>query len=132
MLLDFRVPDTIWNGFPYVMQETAKLYKAYYRPNEVSLYETNKPQPLWTKEDLVIIMSKLVASEGFLLYHDLCEKLGTMVVDSFIEHNVLHLRPTTLYMYDLPAAFYSKQIDVPIVTAESACGLYAMRLVLNQ
>lgn len=38
-------------------------------------------------------MSKLDTSKGFVMYDELCEELGATVVDSFIEHNILHLRP---------------------------------------
>ena len=75
-----------WNEFPYVMQETSKLIRAYYQPDELRLYEINKSQPLWTKGNLVNIMSKLVVSERFVMYDELCEQLGAAVVDSFIEH----------------------------------------------
>ena len=112
-----------WNMFPYVVQETAKLTRAYYRLSDLTLYETTKSCPLWTKENLVNIMSKLVSSEGYMMYDDLCEQIGAPVVDSFIEHNILHLRPTRRCTHDLPAMFYDKLDDVPVVTAEFACGL---------
>ena len=34
------------------------------------------------------------------MYDELCEQLGATVVDSFIEHNILHLRPTRRCTYD--------------------------------
>lgn len=65
------------------------------------------------------------------MYDELCEQFQGTVIDSFIEHNIFHLQPTWRCTYDLPVTFYSKPIDVPIVTAESACGLYAVRYLLK-
>ena len=78
-------------------------------------------------------MSKFVSSEGFMMCDDLCEQIGAAGVDSFIEHNILHLWPTRRCTHDLPGMFYAKLVvDVPVVTAESACGLYAMKYLLKR
>ena len=130
-LSEYNAQHIGWNGFPYVVQESAKLSRAYYRPTDLRLSES-KSQPLWTKEDLINMMTKLVCADGFVFYTDLCDKLGGAVVDSFIEHNIVHLRPTKRCTYDLPPSFYCYPDDIPIVTAESACGLYAMSRLLKQ
>ena len=101
-----------WNRLPFVMQETAKLLRVYYKPNELCLHESNKSQPLsclWNN-NLVSVLTKLVNSDGFLMYA-LCDDLGAPVTDSFI----VHLRPTRRCAYDLPPT----SNDMPVVTAES-------------
>ena len=30
---------------------------------------------------------------GFAIYSELCNSIGSSVVDSFIEHNIIHLHP---------------------------------------
>jgi len=130
---EYMIHKTVsWNTFPYRVQESAKLFKAYYKQSNFSLYDYNKSWPLWEKEHLINIMRKLVCSGGFLVYSDLCEEFGGAVIDSFIEHNILHLCPTRQCSFDLPASFYNMPLDVPIVTTELACGLYAMRLMFEQ
>ena len=68
-----------------------------------------------------------------MMYDELCDQFGATVVDSFIEHNILHLRPTRICMHDLPAVCYDKPVNTgPVVTAESACGLYAMKYLYTE
>ena len=45
-------------------------------------------------------MKKLVKF-GAVEYDTLCEEKGRHVVDSFIEHNIIHLRPTIHGSYDM-------------------------------
>ena len=78
---------------------------------------------------IIAVMQKLVKAEsGFLIYDDLCKEHGRSVIDSMIEHNILHLRPTNYCSFDLP----SQPKHKAIVTAESACGRIAMEDVLKE
>jgi len=83
-----------WECFPYVQQEKAKLMKAYYLSDHLL---RRKSKPHW--QDLVGVMKSLVKSQsGYELYlcANLCASLGSPVVDSFIEHNIVHLHPVLL------------------------------------
>ena len=57
-------------------------------------------------------MKIIIASPGgVVLYNKLRRKLGRKIIDSLIEHNILHLRPTNRWLFDIG----------PVVTAKSAC-----------
>lgn len=120
-----------WNTFPYIVQERLKLFRAYHSLNEPCWREGNKSNPLWTQNSLTT-MTKLVTFNGFVMYSELCKELRVKIVDSFIEHNIIHLHPTRRCTFDLPAVFYDKPDDEPIITAKSACGLYAMKKLLRK
>ena len=113
-------------GFPYFVQERMKLIKAYYLSYQ---HHFLKSAPQWNESKLIAVMQKLVKAEsGFLMYDDLCKEHGGSVIDSMIEHNILHLRPTSYCSFDLP----SQPKHKAIVTAESACGRIAMENVLKE
>ena len=46
---------------------------------------------------------------GFLDYEDVCDKFTSEVVDSLIEYDILHVRPTATLAHDIPWH------DLPIV-----------------
>ena len=86
-----------WHRFPYVVQEKAKLMKEYYLSDHILFHEKSKPR--WNKHNMVHIMKSLVESQsGFALHSKLCNSLSS-VVDSFIEHNIVHLRPVGIRMF---------------------------------
>ena len=58
-------------------------------------------------------------------YIAICASYGSTVIDSLIEHNIVHLRPVGMCSYDIPLH------EEAIVTPESACGRIAMTLLLN-
>ena len=78
----------------------------------------------------MMTMKELVKSDGFIVYRKLRLKIGNKVVNSLIEHNILHLRPTTRCSYDFPDRLQDC-LDGPLVTAESGCSLFAMRYLVN-
>jgi hypothetical protein len=107
-------------GFSLARAERSKIVKAFY---------SEENRKLWQQDQFIQIMSKLTsAQEGFLIYEDLCAELGQSVVDAFISQNLLHLRPTRDYAYDIPNAPSDKEI----VTAETPAALYAMKRFLEQ
>lgn len=118
-----------WHSFPYVIQEMNKLLRAYYQGGEVALH-ANKSPPLWEKDHLNTIVRKLVDSDGVVKYAELCKDLRPDIIDSFIEHNIVHLRPTARSSYDLPARMQAFP-DVPLVTSESGCSLIAMKYLIQ-
>ena len=63
---------------------------------------------------------------GYVSYSELCKSLGSSVVDSFIEHNILHLQPVGLCSYDLELPAEA------VVTPESTCGHIAMQNLLKK
>jgi len=115
-----------WELFPCLVQERSRLYRACFNPSAMKYI--NKSKPCWTKETFFIVMKKLVnATNGFLFYNDLCKELGQGIVDSFIEHNIVHLRPTSRCSYDLPI-----QDHQAIITTQSACSRIAMKKLLEK
>ena len=73
-------------------------------------------------------MKELVkAKTGFLYYEEVCVQFGKTSMDSLklIAKNLIHLRPTKRFSYDL---LYQKAI----ITAETPCGLIAMKRVLME
>ena len=109
-----------WEQFPYIVQESIKFEEAYYPDGKFSSGQYIKNKPSWNKKNLVLIMKRLVESEfGFV---DICTECGIEAVDFLIEHNIIHYRPTSRCSFDLPSHNSS------IITAESACGLYAMKM----
>ena len=106
--------------------ERSKLINALFGNKDHAIFSHN--QPNWTREQLVTVMKKLVNSkEGFLAYEDLCKEIGLSVVDSLIDSNLLHLRPSPNFAYDLPKHHASKSI----LTAETPSSLVAMKEVLS-
>eukprot|EP01067_Filipodium_phascolosomae_P004662 Filipodium_phascolosomae@DN2795_c0_g1_i7.p1 len=82
---------------------------------------------LWTRDQFTAMMKKLVDSKtGFLVYEDLCKEMGDDVVDAFIDNNLLHLRPSRNFAYDLPAHTTEKAI----LTADTPSSLIAMKRML--
>ena len=125
LLLEHCTQNNVkWLLFPHVAQERHKLIWAYYQSGKSRLHD--KSEPLWNRNDLVYVMKQLVSPPGFVGYEDLCDKLGALVTDSLIEHNIIHLHPTRRCSYDLPI-----RDDVPVVTAQSACGIFAMEHLLK-
>ncbi|MBC8283489.1 MAG: hypothetical protein H8E32_06710 [Nitrospinae bacterium] len=83
----------------------------------------------WTKEQFITMMKQLTTSKtGFLIYRDLCMEMGIPVVNAFIDHNLLHLRPSSDFAYDLPEF----PEDVSVVTAETPSSLIAMKRILEE
>eukprot|EP01066_Platyproteum_vivax_P018698 Platyproteum_vivax@DN7590_c0_g1_i1.p1 len=81
----------------------------------------------WTRDQFTAMMKKLVDSKtGFLVYEDLCKEMGRDVVDAFIDNNLLHLRPSRDFAYDLPAHTTKETI----LTAETPSSLIAMKDML--
>ena len=117
-----------WHMFPFFTQEWNKLEKASFPSPELLSYERCKSKPLWNREHLFSVMKKLVGSySGVLAYQDLCKEMGRPVVDSLIEHNIIHLRPTKLCSYDVDVG----DIKGGLITAESPCGLHVMKHLVN-
>ena len=82
----------------------------------------------WNEINLLKVIAKLIESEnGFLLYCELCIKLGEVKTDSLIKANLLHLRPTPKLSYDPENA--PKEM---IVTAKSPASALAMKLILEK
>ena len=103
--------------FYMVTQEKAKLSRALFADNMLQ------------KNKLLTIFEELVQSEErFLNYYDICHTHGKPVVDSLIQNNVLHLRPTKRFSDDLEF-----QVDgVPVVTPETPCGFVAMKQLVSE
>ena len=64
-------------------------------------------------------------NNDFLEYDQLCEKFGLEIMDSVIEYNLMHLRPTSALSFDVPLH------KIPIVIPESQAAKVAMENILN-
>ena len=117
------------NDFFLVGSERAKLTNALFKNgNGSSSSHSGNGKPIWTRDQFITVMEKLVASEGgFLIYEDLCEEISQPVVDALIDYNLLHLRPSKDFTYDLPEYDATKAI----LTAETPSSLVAMRNMLE-
>jgi AAA+ ATPase superfamily predicted ATPase len=109
--------------------ERAKLTNALFKNGNGSVSShTENGKPIWTREQFITVMKKLVNAEGgFLIYEDLCEEIGQSVVDALINYNLLHLRPSKDFTYDLPDYDATKAV----LTAETPSSLVAMRKMLE-
>lgn len=126
--IECSTPPVDWYEFPYVDQEILKLTKASLPSDDLASYEYGKSGPVWNSEDLNYVMTELINSPlGAVSYQMLCREKGRSVIESLIEHNVLHLRPINRGSYDIQKS----GIKGAVVTAESACGLYAMNFMVN-
>ena len=104
--------------FFMVAQEKAKLSKA--------LLTDKMP---WNQDQLLSFFKEMVeAKERFLEYNAVCRTYGKLLIDSLIKSNLIHLRPTKCFSYDL-----TSQMDgVPVVTPETPCGFIAMEELLTE
>ena len=86
-----------WKKFPYFTQKLNKLTEVYFlsTPSNESSYEIGKSKEQWTSSDMLGVMKQLVAApQGVLSYYNLREEFGGSSIDSLIEHNIIHLRPS--------------------------------------
>ena len=82
----------------------------------------------WSETILLDVMHELTESEnGFITYDNLCAKVTRDVVNSMIKANLIHMRPTNKYTYDIEGAPCKA-----IVTAESPASSAAMKIILEE
>ncbi|CAG8653263.1 5006_t:CDS:2, partial [Paraglomus brasilianum] len=65
---------------------------------------SDKPNPpLWKDYDLIKTMEAIVKAEdqGYILEDDLIKAIGSEQVDSLVDYNFLHCRPTPLFANDI-------------------------------
>ena len=63
-------------------------------------FEHNEPLK-WSRKELIDILKMLAEMSGILDYELLCEKFSKDVVNSLIEYNIIHLRPTSHMSFDV-------------------------------
>ena len=109
--------------FSMVLQELRKLYAAF---DPTKTFQENKP-PRWSKGDITSIMKMLVNSKlGVVQYNSACDSIGKDIINSMIEYNLIHMRPTSRLSFDVP------EHKRPIITAESPAALAAMKMLVNE
>ena len=106
-------------SFHVVLQEKRKLTRAL---TPLQTFPEIDP-PKWSKDDLIKVMNMLTKT-GTLMYDDLCKEMGHTIINSMIQYNLIHLRPTARLSFDV-----CKHKD-PIITAESPAALVAMKRLL--
>ena len=87
-----------------------------------------KPNPpLWKDYDLIKTMEAIVKAEnqGYILEDDLIKAIGSEQVDSLVDYNFLHCRPTSNFANDINPP------DKIILTAMNKPSLRAMEHLLN-
>ena len=109
-------------NFSMVLQKERKLERAL-TPNRT--FEEYDP-PQWNKDVLVKMMKMMAASVGIIEYSEMCRQFGEEVVNSVIEYNLMHLRPTHYLTCDI--SYHRK----PVVTPESPAAFAAMKLLLQR
>ncbi|CAG8682489.1 8207_t:CDS:2 [Funneliformis caledonium] len=111
------------------------VYESEYHSLKRGLYPDklrylDKPTPpFWKGRDLIVTMDAIVKAEdqGYILEDDLIEMIGSDQVDSLVDYNFLHRRPTSRFANDI--------IDPPnkiILTATNQPSLRAMEQVLSE
>ena len=106
-------------NFHMVLQEKRRLTRAL-TPSQ--MFPEIDP-PKWSESDLIKVM-KMLTKEEIIMYNTLCKELGSAVINSMIQYNLIHLRPTARLSFDVP-----KHRD-PIITAKSPAALVAMKSLL--
>lgn len=109
------------NNFSMVIQEQRRLMRAL---SPVKTFQENDP-PKWCRNELINLMKMMIDESGIINYDTVCEKLGISVINSLIEYNIVHLRPTSSLSYDVPMH------DTPVITAESPASFAAMKKLLK-
>ena len=117
-------------SFFLVRQERTRLVRAIWKNlGQIETSTSHDSKPEWSKDQLYQMMELLVNSpDGFLEYENLCLTMTDKVVDSFIHYNLLHLRPSKEFAWDIPNA----PTERAIVTAETPSAIEAMRQLLNE
>ena len=122
MLMDRYCEEYDINGgsvlpedFSFVRQQMHRLMK----------YGLLKSQTKWTREDFFTVMTRMAENE-FVVYGDLCHEMTEEVVDAMIEANLIHLRPTHEFAFDLE--YRGKDL---ILTPTSPSSAAAMKLIVK-
>jgi len=109
------------------------VYKQEYDRLEYGLYpETfnlarKSHAPLWNKSDFIKTMEAIVASQEFILEHDLIQSISKSKVNSLIEYKFPHRRPINNFANDI--------IDPPekiTLTAMNKQSVHAMKNLLKE
>ena len=122
MLMDMYCEQYDINGgsvlpmdFSFVKQQMRRLMS----------YGLLESQTKWTKKDFFTVMTRM-SENGFVVYDDLCDEMTKVVVDALIKTNLLHLRPTHEFVYDLE--YKGKE---SILTPTSPSSAAAMKLIVK-
>ena len=89
-----------------------------------------KPRdPLWNQDELIKVMKAVVDAEnrGFVLEADLEKEISREKINSLVDYNLLHSRPTNNFAFDI--------IDPPdkvMLTAMNKPSLRAMEHLLHK
>ena len=112
----------------YINQANMTLMKAMEPSNEF-YKDPLKSHPAWKKEELKEVCKALASSKGGYVYYDeLTKTISQNSIDSLIEYNIIHLRPSFELSKDLDPI--PRELK-PIITAESPIDLYVMKKTIN-
>ncbi|RHZ81082.1 hypothetical protein Glove_123g45 [Diversispora epigaea] len=99
----------------------------YEKPKKIHKFEE---KPLWDGDDLRDTLKEIVEKNNEFIYtNDLVLQIGEVKVNSLLEHNFLHLRPTQRFTYDIDNLDVSKVGS--ILTPTNRPLAYAMEYILN-
>ena len=91
---------------------------------------SDKPNPpLWKDYDFIKTMEAIVKAEnqGYILEDDLIKEIGSEKVDSLVDYNFLHCRPTTQFANDI-----TDPPDEVILTSMNQPSVRAMEHLLSK
>src|SRR6185436_11943223 len=91
---------------------------------------SDKPNPaLWKDYDLIKTMEAIVKAEnqGYILEEDLIKEIGSEKVDSLVDYNFLHRRPTKRFANDI-----TDQPKEVILTSMNQPSVRAMEHLLSK
>lgn len=108
-------------NFSMVLQEQRKLIRAL---DPIKTFEEIGP-PKWQRDELLKMIKLLTSHRGIIDYSHLWSNFGEAIVNSVIEYNLMHIRPTATMAFDAPWH------DMPIITPELPAAKVAMIRVLS-
>ncbi|CAI2179359.1 1653_t:CDS:2 [Funneliformis geosporum] len=115
------------SDFSIYESEYDKLKRGLY-PKNLRYSDKHNP-PLWKDYDLIKTMEAIVKAEdqGYILEDDLIKAIGFEQVESLVEYNFLHRRPTMRFANDIDSPKKN-----PILTAMNQPSVRAMEQVLSE
>lgn len=114
--------------FPLVIKEYQRFFDAIYSKENLFPGYYEEANPTWKREDLEKMMKMLVeAPQGFLLYEEVCARLGASVVRSLIQYHLIYMLPYKINQEEPSEIIEHKPVILPV----NASSLRAMKVLLQ-
>jgi hypothetical protein len=112
-----------FENYTPIEQATSTLRHAL-KPEFWHKQHSDLPYPVWTKPDLLKAMQMIVNGGCWIKRALLEEEIGEEIVKSWLQHNILHYRPSNHFTFDIPQA--------EVITPERPFECVAMKKLLEQ